>query len=110
VKSPKSDEVRRQEFLDKIEQEGRSSPSGLQWANFTKLLYESRSGESDRPPVPLILAASAESNQSKHERLSEQLSWAIRRGCLDAALAFLEKLPEENWNKGSHEDWNKDWF
>ena len=58
----------------------------------------------------LILAASSESNQSKHERLSEMLSWAIRHSCLDAALAFLEKLPEENWNTGSHEDWNKDWF
>jgi hypothetical protein len=110
VKSSKSDEALKKEFLRKIEKEGRSSPSGLHWANFTELLYEYRKGESDRPPVPLILAASSESNHSKHERLSEQLSWAIGRNCLEVALAFLEKLPEENWNTGSLEDWNKDWF
>ncbi len=110
VKSAKSDEARKKEFLAKIKKDGRSSPAGLHWAKFTDLLYEHRKDESDRPPVSLILAASSESNQSKHERLSEQLSWAISRNCLDAALAFLEKLPEESWNNGSLETWNEDYF
>ncbi|SRR6266436_8606681 len=105
-----SEERKRQAFLDRIKHEGRSSPDGQYWAKFTELLYQYRKDKSDRPPVPLILAASGESDQSKHERLAEQLDWAILHGCFEEAIAFLDNLPEQHWNKSSSENWTTSFF
>ena len=99
-----------EEFLRRIKQDGRSSPAGYHWAEFSKFLYEHRKNDSDRIPVSLILAASAESNSAKHWRLSEQLDWAIRHECLKEAIAYLENLPNEHWNQGSLESWATEYW
>ncbi len=87
---------------------GRSSPAGSAWHNFwTRLSSAKPAGVSD-PPVPLILAASSESNASKHWRLREQLEWAERNGLLDVALSWLAAIPAEQWNVGSLDRWHVD--
>jgi len=94
-------------FLNEIKEDGRSSPAGMHWNEFSMFLKSFREqGESD-PPVPLILAASGESAASKHNRLSKQLEWAMDYHCLDEAIAFLEKLGSDKWNSSSPENWHK---
>jgi hypothetical protein len=56
----------------------------------------------------LILAASDESNATKHHRLSAQLYWAQENGCLDDALRYLSNIPVEEWNSSPLEQWNQD--
>ena len=62
------------------------------------LKQHQRDGDGIKLPVPLILAASGESDRSKHQRLSDQLDWAIANGCFDEAIEFLENLDENKWN------------
>ena len=94
-------------FLYEIKEEGRSSPAGMYWNDFFIFLKNFRNPEESDPPVPLILAASGESDASKHERLSVQLEWALDHHCLDEAIEFLNKLSRDQWNSGSLENWNK---
>jgi hypothetical protein len=95
-----------QAFLGALKQEGRSSPED--WHAFHLFLQlKKHLGQKD-PPVPLILAASGESDASKHHRLSSQLEWALANGCLDDALRYLEKIPVERWNSCPLEHWNQD--
>jgi len=105
-----TEQARLQEFLAAIKSKGRSSPSGKSWADFHAFLKRhTRPGEPENLPMPLILAASGESNRAKHERLAQQLRWAIERGCFAEALAFLENLDgAEQWNFGSSQDWDRD--
>ena len=106
-----TNEERKQRFLARIRSEGRSSPEGKHWADFHALLIRfQKVGEVEAPPVPLILAASGESNRSKHQRLSEQLDWAIVNGCFDEAILFLESLSDDKWNTGASNDWNNDHY
>lgn len=94
------------EFLERIKAEGRSSPAGQHWLAFHELLCNhARAFGSNRPPVPLILAASGEANSTKHERLAEQLRWAQSNGALREALQFLTELSPDRWNRGTAEDW-----
>ena len=58
-------------------------------------------------PVPLILAASGESNAMKHGRLADQLRWAEEYGLLEQALRQLRAIPLDMWSHGSPDDWNR---
>ena len=100
-------EARIDSLLQRTKAEGRSSPSGLSWAKFHELLCGYMgSVEATRPPMPLILAASGESNSAKHQRLKEQLQWAQANACLKEALQFLNHLEPEQWNQGALEKWD----
>ena len=95
-------------YLSACKECGRSSPAGSAWYAFwTRLSSAKPAGVSD-PPVPLILAASGESDASKQRRLREQLVWAERNSLLDVALSWLEAIPAEQWNVGSLDRWHVD--
>jgi hypothetical protein len=87
---------------------GRSSPAGLAWHEFWCWLSAGKPAGATNPPIPLILAASGESDASKHLRLRQQLEWADRHNLLDEALARLVAIPVEQWNVSSLESWNQD--
>lgn len=95
-------------FLERLKSNGYSSPAGQHWAAFYDLLaqHAQRTGVS-RPFAPLILAASGESDSSKHYRLAEQLRWAEANGVLADALRFLTALQPNQWNQGSAESWHR---
>src|SRR6266702_1005740 len=95
-------------FLEQIKSEGRSTPAGQHWNVFHELLcrHAARIGVG-RPPVPFILAASGESDSSKHRRLGEQLRWAQVNGSLKEALEFLRGLRPDQWNRGTVENWDR---
>ncbi len=94
--------------LGTLKAQGRSSPGGLHWQRFYELLLGHRGQGHGDPPVPLILAASGESDASKHNRLGDQLRWAEQSGCLTEAIRFLTVLPAENWNVGALANWHQD--
>ena len=95
-------------YLAECKGVGRSSPAGSAWHDFwTRMSAAKPAGVSD-PPVPLILAASSESNASKHRRLREQLEWAERNGLLDVALSWLSAIPAEQWSVSSLDRWHVD--
>ena len=103
-----SDDTQIAEFLEAMKSHGHSSPAGRHWDVFYKLLCQlAAQGNSTRPPIPLILAASGESDEAKHGRLREQLRWVKANGHLVAALAFLQKLDSSNWNHGTAKDWDQ---
>lgn len=95
-------------LLEQIKAEGRSSPAGQHWMAFHEVLrrHAARIGVSP-PPVPFILAASGESDSSKHKRLEEQLRWAHANGALTEALEFLRGLRPDQWNSGTAENWHR---
>ncbi len=104
-------EEKKQEFLARIKSGGRSSPVGKHWADFHDLLWSyQEAGVAERPPVPLILAASGASDRAKHQRLSDQLDWAIASEYFDEAIAFLEKLEIDNWNHGTPDNWDNEFY
>jgi hypothetical protein len=94
------------DLLERLRNEGRSSPSGRHWAAFHDLLCRhARAAGVPRPPMPLILAASGESDNSKHQRLGDQLRWAEAHGVLPEALRLLANLQPDQWNEGNTENW-----
>jgi hypothetical protein len=95
-------------FLADCKAAGRSSPAGMAWHEFWTWLSAAKPADADGPPVPLILAASGESDASKHSRLRKQLDWADRHGLLDVALSWLADLPAERWNTGRLDSWHAD--
>lgn len=104
-----TEEAERQAFLAQVNSEGRSSPAGWDWQEFYLLLCRhQQQGTPAKPPVPLILAASGASDDSKHTRLSDQLAWAIAHGCFREAITFLDRLPRDKWNGGRLEEWHRD--
>jgi len=98
------------EFLSHLMTQGRSSPDGMSWHRFHQFLARKKSAGRDDPPAPLILAASGESNGSKHRRLASQLEWALENKCLDEALQFLREVPADQWNSGWLERWEEDGY
>lgn len=100
---------RKRKFLARIKSKGLSSPAGVHWKEFHELLTRHRvSVDSTMPPVPFILAASGESNRSKHQRLSVQLDWAIANHCFDEAIDFLDGFDDDDWNSGTQDEWGRD--
>jgi hypothetical protein len=93
-------------FLDTLKSEGKSSPSD--WDRFYQFLAAKKMPNQKPPPVPFILAASGESDASKHRRLGDQLRWAAANNCLDDAIRYLEQVPIEQWNSSQAKDWERD--
>ncbi len=104
------DKERKQEFLARIKSEGRSSPAGKHWADFHAVLMRHQKADESASLMPLILAASGASDKDKHQRLSDQLDWAIANDCFEVAIGFLEKLDEDNWNCGTPDKWNAEFY
>jgi hypothetical protein len=102
-----TDSEKIEQLLSQLQSEGRSSPAGQSWGKFHAFLSTHQSEKSGRPPLPLILAASGESNATKHSRLRDQLDWAAAQGLLPAALAWLDSLSPTEWNTCSSDHWNK---
>jgi hypothetical protein len=100
-----SGDPRIEKFLTDLKAGGRSTPDGRYWHEFYQFLVGKKQHGQTNPPVPLILAASGESNASKHHRLSTQLEWALENGCIDEALRYLKSLPAEKWNSCSPGKW-----
>lgn len=95
-----------EDFLAALKADGRSSPED--WHRFHLFLKAQKLTGQKTPPGPLILAASGESDASKHRRLSDQLYWAHENGCLDVSLRYLRDVPVEQWNSSPPEKWFRD--
>ena len=102
------DSIRTEQFLLNLKKQGRSSPAGIHWASFCKLINsiaECRGEIKTEMPTPLILGGSVASNAYKQEWLGEQLPWAATHNCLDVAISHLERMDYDKWNVGSEEKW-----
>jgi hypothetical protein len=99
-----------EQFLNEIRLDGRSSPAGFHWHRFFEFLQTKKTESRGDPPVPLILAAAGESNARKHERLAQQLEWALRHSILEEAIRFLQQIPVDRWNRGPLSTWNTDTY
>ena len=97
-------------FLIQIKSEGRSSPTGRHWQDFGKWLEKQEPNQIEKPPMPLILAASGASDATKHDRLREQLLFAERNGFLLGAIKWLNDLESDSWNHSSESNWHKSFF
>ena len=96
-------------LLTNLKERGFSSPAGIHWDEFRKLLVrQANNTAEDRFPPPLILAASIESDAVKFNRLREQINWAKRNGCLEQALDYLRSLDDSSWNRCPVEKWNEE--
>ena len=93
------------EYLAERARAGCSSPAGSHWADFWSFLKNQKEASDEDPKRPLILAASGESDATKHRRLEEQLRWAADHGCLPAALEFLKSLDNTAWNHCPKDQW-----
>lgn len=89
---------------------GCSAPAGRHWHAFHLWLEAHGRGRSNKPPVPLILAASGASNAMKHERLREQLEWALKASILTEALEQLRQVPLDGWNRGPLDKWYEEYW
>lgn len=99
-----------EQFLNEKRLEGRSSPAGIHWHQFHQFLQSRKTESEGDPPVPLILGASGESNARKHERLAQQLGWALQHGILEEAIRFLQQIPVERWNQGPVSTWHAETY
>lgn len=99
-------DIRINRFLEALKSNGMSSPSGMHWQEFY-ILIKSKKQKRNDPPPPMILAASGETNDLKHERLADQLQWAVENGCLEEGMQFLANLPKEYWNVCPLEFWGR---
>lgn len=103
-----TDEARIEKLLADLKAEWLVCP--IHWHEFHSLLVRLKPADAANPPVPLILAASAESAASKHSRLAMQLRWANACGKLNEALDFLLGLQPSEWEQSSASDWNMDHY
>ena len=94
-----------EKFLLDLKSDGRSSPRD--WHEFHVFLKSLRKPDKAEPPVPLILAASGESDASKHTRLGRQLQWATDNGCAEEALTWLRSVPVDGWNSSPPARWHQ---
>lgn len=95
------------QYLDGLRKRGLSSPAGYHWAEFGEWLGSRAGPAAGKVPVPLVLAASGESNARKLSRLREQLAFALRNGFLAEAIEQLAKIDEQHWNRGTPEGWHR---
>lgn len=94
-------------FIASTKAEGRSSPEGFAWHEYWEWLESVAPRGAGKPPVPLILGASGESDAAKHFRLSEQLYWAAKHGLLPQALDKLKTIPSDKGNSSPTDRWNR---
>jgi hypothetical protein len=97
-------------FLSEIKSDGRSSPAGKHWHDFWKWLEKKSLNQIEKPPMPLILAASGASDSTKHDRLREQLMFAEQNGFSLEAIEWLTALRHDSWNHGSESNWHQSFF
>jgi hypothetical protein len=95
------------QYLASLRADGISSPAGMHWHDFWNWICKNSKVDSPLPPMPLILAASGESNDVKHRRLGEQLQFALAFGFGGEAIDWLKRLPKANWNYCHPADWHK---
>ena len=88
---------------------GCSAPAGRHWHAFYLWLKAHGRHRSNKPPMPLILAASGASNAMKHLRLREQLEWAMKASILTEALEQLREVPLDGWNRGPLNKWHEEY-
>jgi Leucine-rich repeat (LRR) protein len=74
------------------------------WSNFYDRITEGFSKE-QRPPVPLILAASTCSSEEKRSRFIEQLVWADQNHLMEKAIGYLSELPPDQWDIGEYAEY-----
>ena len=96
------------DFLSEYRKKGLSSPTGNHWIDFYEFLKSHQTENHDKPLMPLILAASGESNTTKHHRLKDQLEWAKKVGILEEAIEKLIDIEESNWNRGPLDKWHEE--
>ena len=78
-------------------QGNRVCPLPGSWAKLSELLQQ-LAPAGTVPPYPIDGQAwNIVSPMEKRVRLREQLEWASRFGMLDAAVKFLESMPEKAW-------------
>ncbi|WP_339643935.1 hypothetical protein [uncultured Porticoccus sp.] len=102
---------KKSEFLDELKQMGYSSPAGIHWDRLCKTIVKYAANPlNEKLPNPLILGGSIASHAVKFERLSEQLKWAQRHGCLNEAITFLKLLSKDQskWNVSNGSDWGEE--
>jgi hypothetical protein len=96
-----------EDFLDSLKSDGRSSPAGVSWKQFHEFLCARKRPGRSEPPIPLILGASGEPDAAKHQRLSEQLRWALDNDCLEEAIQRLRAIPPDKWNTSPINTWHQ---
>ena len=98
----------RLKLLEDLYRKGISSPMGARWHEF--YVHLQSKSRSSKPPVPLILAASGASAKAKHDRLSQQLEWAISHGCFEDAVSWLNAMSCSDWEYCELENWNREYW
>jgi hypothetical protein len=97
-------------WLERLKSQHRSSPDGSTWHLFWEWLHQNAATATRRPPMPMILAASSESAESKHQRLCEQLRWAHDHGIMADALRWLDECPREEWSVCPPDRWKRSFY
>ena len=99
----------KEEFLEEIKSRGLSSPAGIHWDRLRRtILKYATNQDGEKLKNSLIMGGSIASHAIKHKRLSEQLDWAERHGCLRETLEYLRLLSEDKWNKSTGNDWDEE--
>ena len=78
----------------------RVCPQPAAWNQLYGMLPDKkRSAGGWEPPLPVILAAWAETpSLAKELRLAEHVRWAQEKGCLERIGVFLRSLDEKDWH------------
>jgi hypothetical protein len=97
-------------WLERTKAANRSSPAGYAWHEFWQWLERSSPRAISKPPMPFILAASAESVANKFHRLREQLRWAFDHGILAGAIAWLDGCPPDKWETHEPKRWSESFY
>jgi hypothetical protein len=89
-----------EELLRCCRENGRICPRPQQWNELYQLLVKTApTVVSQKPRLPLILAAWSEtSDQEKQERLEQHVRWAYDHATFDPVAKYLRSLPEDKWH------------
>ena len=94
-----------EDYMARLKAIGRSAPIGYRWHELYQAITRGFP-ENDLPKLPLILGGSMSSNEAKHSRLHEHLTWASTHGRLYEAFRYLDDVPDNGWDTGSAETWS----
>jgi len=89
-----------EELLRCCRENGRICPRPQQWNELYQLLVKTApTVVSQKPRLPLVLAAWSEtSDQEKQERLEQHVRWAYDHATFDPVATYLRSLPEDKWH------------
>lgn len=99
------------QLLEELKALGFSSPAGIHWERLCQtILKYANNPLNEKLPNPLILGGSIASHSAKHERLSAQLDWADKHGCINEAIKYLKLISEDQskWNVSNGDDWGRE--